>query len=550
MAGSDGLLPRIWRSWSDQGGRARLIVAAGTLLLVVAPLLATLPRFVTFGGGPLNVNLDQCANGSPNFVDLHCDWQNGNINGSNSEYGEGQSIPYRLFISGLDPSVSHTIHINYDFTEGGEKAFDFLTTWNVTQMGGDPCSGAAAVPTPCPPGAATTFGFPGDSFNPSNKGSLTVNGAIADAAVSRNLTIYNGTIKSISLVTHSGDVTGNSTADMIVTFNANACVGTDCTSTVELLWGGHLAKGSFWGVGNGVSSISGASFHMRTQNLDGSGASNQDRSVQLSAIVTPTPTPTATRTPTGTRTSTSTPTSTSTATPTRTATATSTPTNTPTHTPRATDTPTNTPTNTPTRTHTPTNTATNTATRTHTPTNTPTRTPTNTPTNTATATRTATTVVILTSTPTRTRTPTATSTSPLGVATATPTRTPTGVAFTPTLTSTPVVPSATPTPTPVAPTATPTRTPTVAVATATSTSPPTATRTATRTPTATATPTRISEIEPTERPRPTSTPRPAPQLPPSGLGPGSSTPYGLIVALAGLGAGVIALAYWRRRLED
>jgi hypothetical protein len=272
------------------------------------------------------VNLDQCANGSPKFLDLHCDWQNGDLNGSNSTYAEGDMIPFRLFVEKLDPSVSHTIHINYDFTKGGVKAYDFLTTWNNTQTGADPCSGMAGAPSPCPPGAATTFAFPGDSFNPSNKGSLTVDGAIAAASVGGNLTIYNGTITSISSVTHSGPVTGNSDADMLVTFSANSCVGSGCTSTVELAWAGHISLGLYWGTGNGAASITGAPFHMRTQSLDGGGAANQDRSVQLAAISNPTPTPTATNTPvtpTTTNTATNTPTKTSTPANTLTPTATS-----------------------------------------------------------------------------------------------------------------------------------------------------------------------------------------------------------------------------------
>jgi hypothetical protein len=57
--------------------------------------------------------------------------------------------------------------------------------------------------------------------------------------------------------------------------------------SIGCFWGGHLAIGtaSQWGVNNGASSISGAPFHMRTKNLDGGGASNQDRSVQPGAVV-------------------------------------------------------------------------------------------------------------------------------------------------------------------------------------------------------------------------------------------------------------------------
>ncbi len=395
-----------------------------------------------------SVNLDQCSNGSPKFVDLHCDWQNGNLNGNNSQYAEGESIPYRLFVEKLDPSLKHTIHINYDFTKGGVKAFDFLTTWNVTQTGASACSGSSSVPTPCPPGAATTFPFPGDPFNPSNKGTRTVDGAIANASVSRNLTIYNGTILSISAVTHSGSVSGDSTGDMLVTFTANACVGSGCTSTVELVWAGHIAWSGYWGIGNGATSIGGSPFHMRTQNLDNGGASNQDRSTMLSAISTPTPTatftPTATKTPTKTATPTKPPatptptkpkataTPTKTATPTNTATATATKTNTPTNTFTATNTPTNTPTSTFTATNTPTNTPTSTFTATNTPTNTPTSTftATNTPTNTFTATPTSITPTA-TNTPTVGITPEGGTDTPTPTKTATPSVTPLGATATP-----------------------------------------------------------------------------------------------------------------------
>ena len=148
--------------------------------------------------------------------------------------------------------MSHTIHINFDFTQGGEKTFDFLGTWDNTQTGADPCSGAAAAPLPCPAGAVSTFAFPGDPFNPGNKGSLTVDGAIADAGLTRDLTIYNGTITAITVPAHTGDPAANSEADMLVTFTATSC-GVDCDAMVELLWSGHIAKGSFWGAGNGAA---------------------------------------------------------------------------------------------------------------------------------------------------------------------------------------------------------------------------------------------------------------------------------------------------------
>ncbi len=62
----------------------------------------------------------------------HCEWQNGNLNGNNSAYAEGDVVPFRLAIEGLAAGL-HTIHINYDFTAGGHEAYDFLATYNATE---------------------------------------------------------------------------------------------------------------------------------------------------------------------------------------------------------------------------------------------------------------------------------------------------------------------------------------------------------------------------------------------------------------------------------
>jgi len=80
---------------------------------------------------------------------------------------------------------------------------------------------------------------------------------------------------------------------------------------VLLSWGGHLAQSAYWdrskgGASDGAAMVSGAPWHMRTLQLDGSGNKNQDRSIQPSAIVgelppfalaPPTPTPRPTNPP-------------------------------------------------------------------------------------------------------------------------------------------------------------------------------------------------------------------------------------------------------------
>jgi hypothetical protein len=112
---------------------------------------------------------------------------------------------------------------------------------------------------------------------------LSVTGAQAYSAAPRRLTIWGGTILSISPVTHAGPVGGNSTGDMTVRFHASG-------SAVLLAWGGHLAQSAYWnrsngGPSDGASMVSGSPWHMRTLQLDGTGNKNQDRSIQPSAIV-------------------------------------------------------------------------------------------------------------------------------------------------------------------------------------------------------------------------------------------------------------------------
>jgi hypothetical protein len=226
-----------------------------------------------------SVNLDQCAN-----LTSPCSWQNGDLNSNNSAYAEGKVVPFRLAIEGLTAGT-HTIHINYDFTSGGHEAYDFLATYNATETV-DPCSaGGGGVSSLCPSlPAPNVQAFPSDPFTVTDGAfSASVAGAEAFSGVSRNLTMYGGTITSIVGPTHTGSTAANSTGDFLVTFSTTG-------SAAFFLWGGHLAQSAYWfgsvgGPADGAGEITGAPWHMRTLNLDNSGAKNQDRSIQPGALV-------------------------------------------------------------------------------------------------------------------------------------------------------------------------------------------------------------------------------------------------------------------------
>ena len=217
----------------------------------------------TFTDG-VNVNLDQWAN-KDNA------WINGDLNPSKANYTEGEAVPFRLIITGLSVG-SHYININYDFTSGGIYAYDFLTKFDLNESPNI----SADTAVPLPGGPISNYTIPSDAFD---------NVAWYELPNSqRYISIKGGNITKIDAITHSGSVSGNSNANMKITFNTGSCTS-DCT--IFLLWGGHLASELDWGDGKGASSISGAPFHMRTQNLDDGGSKNQDRSIQPGAISPP-----------------------------------------------------------------------------------------------------------------------------------------------------------------------------------------------------------------------------------------------------------------------
>ena len=108
----------------DATGCDRPVIVATIGLILGLGLPATVLAAVT-------VDLDQWASSD-------AAWQNGNLNGNNSRYPEGGIVPFRLALEGLKPGA-HSIHINYDFTAGGHKAYDFLATWSVTNAKGKVC---------------------------------------------------------------------------------------------------------------------------------------------------------------------------------------------------------------------------------------------------------------------------------------------------------------------------------------------------------------------------------------------------------------------------
>ena len=245
------------------------------------------------------VNLDQCAN-----LTVTCDtsnpaqWQNGNLNASNSHYSEGESVPYRARFTDLSPGQMYSATIEWDTTQQGKHAIDYLTGIARTETTADPCSGlscaapVSTLPIPVDPevtGRGVTQ-VPGQAFRidggtfPAPGASIANTGNLCGAStctVAANPTPYSLT----------GLYTDNSSTSTKVYFTA---VG----SIVVLSWGGHVASQADWGVDKSAASISGSPYHMRVldfacSSVANCGAGNEDRSMANTAVLPPVTTTTA-----------------------------------------------------------------------------------------------------------------------------------------------------------------------------------------------------------------------------------------------------------------
>jgi len=215
---------------TPQFGRAGPIVALAALALwgcndsptdAGKDKFPTTPSFAP--GTSISVNLDQCANNVPRGG--NCTWQNGDLNGSNSQYAEGLTVPFRLSIDGLTVGTAYSFHINYDWTAGGHKAYDFLGSFDATEQVDKCASGGGGIPLRCGNaagaqlGSASTFALPENDFPIPNVGGVLSVGSttVLPSAISwaasgpggglvtlgeHVLTLYGGTINTVSDPTH------------------------------------------------------------------------------------------------------------------------------------------------------------------------------------------------------------------------------------------------------------------------------------------------------------------------------------------------------------
>src|SRR5438093_3869571 len=224
-------------SWSRTTTGVEAVAPRRVGLAVLALLSALLAAVLLVPGAAVAANpaadLDQCGNGqlgSPNSCPPG--WENGNLNASKSHYREGDSVPFRLLLTNLATSGTHTIVIQYDTLQSGKHAYDYLTSFNRTVGDADPCgSGGAAggsAISPCASGGS--FAIPGAGISFTNPGSSQVGGSVS---------IWNGTLTGIS---YGGASDASGQQSVTIKFTAS-------NATVVLAWSGHIASQIDWGLG-------------------------------------------------------------------------------------------------------------------------------------------------------------------------------------------------------------------------------------------------------------------------------------------------------------
>src|SRR6476620_4478396 len=126
------------------------------LLAITAMALSAVAQknssFRVFAPENVGYRLEQCANGGRAIPQVQdpCntanEWVTGIVNNSKAHYREGDSVPYRLNITGLTPGVPTYVTFGWDTTKGGKHAIDYITSYDKTENNSNPQGPTQAIP--------------------------------------------------------------------------------------------------------------------------------------------------------------------------------------------------------------------------------------------------------------------------------------------------------------------------------------------------------------------------------------------------------------------
>lgn len=236
------------------------------------------------------ITLDQCANLGTTCDTAHPEqWQHGNLNANNSRYLEGESVAYRAVMTDLAVGATYAITIEWDTTQSGKHAIDYLTSFDRSVQTADPC-----MPSTC--GATAELAIPLDP---------NVAAAGVTEVSDRMFSVFGASFPTAGqVVNNDGDLCATATCTIAANPSPHTRTGsyadnsqtsitvyvTASSDTVVLAWGGHIAERRDWGTGKSAVSLPGSPYHMRIIGLGCSdttncGAGNQDRSLSSEAVV-------------------------------------------------------------------------------------------------------------------------------------------------------------------------------------------------------------------------------------------------------------------------
>ncbi|HUX04075.1 MAG TPA: hypothetical protein VMV53_04125 [Acidimicrobiales bacterium] len=237
------------------------------------------------------IDFPQCANDTFTGNSGDCNWVNGDLNANNSTYAEGESTVQAVDITKLLPGSSHTLVIDYQTTKNSLHGYDFLTSWNWSELPTNLCDvmagpGCTQTGTNAPAGT-TTAAIPSDPNVPNS-----FQNPIARPA--RVFTMLGGTLDTVSTPTvvsgsfSGGAYSATSVTEVSVSFTVASVGVTTCghggnaTCEVALWFGAHISLGLDWGnSGIGAGGISGSPYHVSLVTLDTSPAGSQDNQLKV-----------------------------------------------------------------------------------------------------------------------------------------------------------------------------------------------------------------------------------------------------------------------------
>jgi hypothetical protein len=290
--------PRSWRRFL--GAVATLAIVASMLMVgdaAAAPTGASASlEQCTNGATGTTIQLQQCAGSSIAAVNTFKNWVNGNANGSKAHWREGEFISYRVRMSGL-AAGPHTLVISYQTVNSKKHAIDYLGSFDATETtSGTPTTFHANNNNPCADLVAAGQMTSGQCV-PS---SPTASQAIPPAALA-NCNGSSGTVPSQTAgafkmfgpagstfgtpaYTNENVPSGSGQCSTTMTIAFSTPTALTANQTMVIAWGGHIASGLDWGLGNSATNISGSPFHMSLSLLDGASTGSQDRALATSAI--------------------------------------------------------------------------------------------------------------------------------------------------------------------------------------------------------------------------------------------------------------------------